>query len=148
MNVRWNWGTSIAIVYGLFACSTLGFVVFAMNRPADLVSQDYYQRSLRQDERMAAEANARGLADPVSFAVDTAEKRLIVEWPAALAAATGEITFYRPSNSGADRRFPIAPASGGQLIEIGDLASGRWRVQAEWRYADRLFYQEAIVTLP
>ena len=38
----------------------MGFVVFAMNRPADLVSADYYERSLQQDARIAATENASG----------------------------------------------------------------------------------------
>jgi hypothetical protein len=148
MQWRLNWGTGIAAVYALFACSTMGFVVFAMNRPADLVSADYYQRSLQQDERIAAEANARTLIEPVRFAIHSETRRIIVTWPSTFRTASGEITLYRPSNSSADRRYAITPASGEQTIDVGDLASGRWRLQAAWTDGGRSFYQEAVITLP
>ena len=148
MQLRVNWGAAVAAIYALFACSTMGFVVFAMNRPADLVSADYYQRSLQQDERIAAEANAHALSEPVRFAIDGPTRRIVVTWPSSLSMARGEITLYRPSNSAADRRYAITPASGAQVIDVADLVSGRWRLQAAWTDAGRSFYQEEVITLP
>lgn len=47
MTIRLHWGTGIALAYTTFALATIGFVVFAMQRPVDLVSADYYADALR-----------------------------------------------------------------------------------------------------
>jgi nitrogen fixation protein FixH len=148
VRLRLNWGVSIAIVYAVFAGTTMGFVVFAMSRPVDLVSPEYYQRSLQQDARIAAEANARALTRPVTVSVDAARRHVTISWPSEFAAATGEITLYRPSDSKADRRFPVIATGGVQTIDARELASGRWRLQAEWSVGGRSFYKEDVVMLP
>ena len=66
--MKWNWGTGIAATYIAFASATIGFVVFAMNRPVSLVRPDYYAQSLREDQQIAARTNARRLGATVSIA--------------------------------------------------------------------------------
>lgn len=148
MSVRLNWGSALVLVYATFACSTVGFVAFAMSRPADLVSADYYERSLQQDARIEAIENARRLTHPVHVVLDAIERRVVITWPTALSNARGEVTLYRPSNSAADCRYPVTPLSGMQVIDVSDLAPGRWRWQAAWTADGRPFYQEDVLTLP
>ena len=68
--MKWNWGTGIAATYIMFAAATSGFVVFAMSRPVSLVTPDYYAESLREDQLMAARANAQRLGSAVSIAME------------------------------------------------------------------------------
>ena len=143
---RLNWGTGIAAVYALFAVSTLGFVGFAMSRPVDLVSPDYYQRSLRQDQRMAAIDNARRLGPAVSVTVEPATRRLTVTLPGA--APSGTLILYRPSNASSDRRLPLALSHGRQSVETAGMAAGHWVVQLDWTADGRSFYYETPVLLP
>jgi nitrogen fixation protein FixH len=143
---RLNWGTGIAAVYTVFALSTLGFVGFAMSRPVDLVSPDYYQRSLRQDQRMAAIDNASRLGAALSVAVDPSTRRLTVTLPGD--APSGTITLYRPSDASSDRRTPLALTHGGQSVDTAGMASGHWVVQLEWTADGRSFYHETPVFLP
>lgn len=146
MKLRFNWGTGIALTYATFALATSGFVAFAMGRPVDLVSADYYARSLQLDRHLSAQRNAQGLGPALS--IELARQTLRVALPVEQAAsARGTITLYRASNARADRQIRMAPdASGRQEIAIADLASGHWLVQLEWSAGGVEYYaQRAIV---
>ena len=64
MKLHWHWGTRIALVYVLFASGTITMVAIAMRQPVDLVSPDYYERSLAVDARAVALANAAANSRP------------------------------------------------------------------------------------
>lgn len=139
--MRLNWGTGIALVYGLFAACTVGFVVFAMQHPADLVSEDYYATSLRHDARREAVENAAALGATLARAEAGV---LVVALPAWHAGdASGRVRFYRPSDSSADNEVALAPdAQGRQHLPLADLGHGRWIVQIEWVSGGRAYYHE------
>lgn len=140
------WGTAVVVIYAAFAASTLGFVAFAMTQPVDLVSPDYYQRSLVEDRRIAARDAARGLGDAVSAEVDAAARTVVIRVPSP--GAAGTVTLYRPAGSAADRTVPLALRDGRQVLSTAGLASGHWLVQIDWSAGGRPFYYEAAVSLP
>jgi nitrogen fixation protein FixH len=146
--IRMNWGTGSACAYALFAVSTLGMVAFAMTQPVELVSGDYYQRSLELDRRMEATANARALGPALELWVDADNRSITVQVPETPAITGGAITLYRPSSEAADRHVPFEPARGRQVVETAGLLAGRWVVKIEWSAAGRPFYHEAVVSLP
>ncbi len=146
--MRLHWGTAIAMVYGAFAISTVGFVVFAAQYPVELVRDDYYAGALRHDERRAAVENATALGAPVVSAGEDG-RSVIVALPEEQAAdAAGTVRLYRPADSAADRLVGLTPdASGRQALRLDDLGSGRWIVQVAWTSGGRSYYQELPVML-
>ena len=149
MRPSWNWGVGITLTYLAFAGGTLGVVGYAMTQRVDLVSEDYYSRSLRQDDRMAATARADALGGRVSVAL--AEDRLSLDVHVPTAASpppTGTITWYRPSDSRDDRSVAFRPVDGHQLVPLDGLVRGHWVVQVEWQSAGQTFYLERPVILP
>src|SRR5262245_30863814 len=122
MRVSLSWGTAIALVYAAFAAATMAFVVFALRRPVDLVSADYYEQSLRQDRQMDAERNARALGDAASI-VQAGDRSLMLSLPAAQAAdARGTVTLYRASDASADRIVTLSTDTAGrQRIALDGL---------------------------
>ena len=148
MHVRLNWAVGIVVTYVLFACGTVGVVVFALSQPVDLVSPDYYGGSLKQDERTAAIRNADALGATVAIAIDDTMRTLDVRLPAAHRSAVGRLTWYRPAGSAADVTLPLRPdAVGSQRFTTGSLARGRWIVQLEWEADGSRYYREQAVTL-
>jgi hypothetical protein len=149
MSVKLNWGTGIALVYAAFVAATTGFVTFAMSRSVELVSDDYYAQALRQDERMQAERNTQGLQPGPSVA-RSAGSAIVLSLPAAHAAgASGTITWYRPSDSGADRVDRLAlDTDGRQQVSTAALALGRWLLQVRWSVGGRAYYFEEPVVVP
>ncbi len=152
MTIRWNWGHSIAAVYTVFAASTVGFVVYAMDQPVNLVSPDYYEQSIALDARRAAEANTRALGADFAITADHDRGAVSVRWPvAATEHASGALTLYRPADATADVRTAMAPdANGVQTVSLAGLAPGRWMMHVEWTANGRAFYaeQEVLVNAP
>lgn len=149
--MRWfHWGTGVALVYVLFAGSTLGFVAFALNNPVELVSADYYERSMKQDHRVEAEGRARALGARLQVAVRPGAAQLDVAIPAEAArAASGRIVLYRPSDARADRTIPLSlDAAGRQSVPIASLTRGRWLVRLEWTSDGRAYAHEQALVLP
>jgi len=149
MSVKLNWGTGIALVYAAFAAATTGFVAFAMSRSVELVSDDYYAQALRQNEQMQAERNTQALQPGPSVA-RSGPSAILLSLPATHAAtASGTITWYRPSDSGADRVDTLAlDTSGRQQVSTAALARGRWLLQVRWAAGGRNYYFEEPVILP
>ena len=147
MKKRLNWGAGVTLAYIVFAAGTTAVVVFAMHRPVDLVSPDYYAQELRQDERAAATANAAALGGALGLDVTRAEVRLRI--PASQAAAArGSIHLYRASNAADDREFALAPdATGAQRVNISRLPGGQWIVKVQWTAGGRAYYVEQAASL-
>jgi nitrogen fixation protein FixH len=147
MTRRWNWGTGIAAVYAAFATATVSFVVFALRQHVDLVSTDYYAQSLAHDDRLAA--SARAAAAPGTYALDIAPdgRRIDLRWTAAR-PESGRLTLYRPSQSAADRVFPLVLNDDGrQTVHLDDLAAGAWTLQIDWSSPAGAFYVERRLVL-
>jgi len=148
MSFRVSWGTGIALTYAVFALATSGFVAFAMGRRVDLVSTDYYERSLELERRLNAKRNALELGDAV--ALEQKPSMLAITFGMGEArSATGRIVFYRSSDAHADREVPLAlDAAGRQVVPLNGMKSGNWSLQIEWRLRDRDYYVERQLTLP
>ena len=147
--MKWNWGVGIAVTYTAFAAATSGFVVFAMNRPVSLVRPDYYAESLREDQLMAARANARELRTAVSISVRERQTVRLTVPPHDLSSLAGTVTFYRASDPAADRTLALSPdAAGVQDVDVSRLRAGHWVVKLAWTAAGRTYYFEQPVVLP
>jgi hypothetical protein len=143
----WNWGVGVATAYAIFAGATLGFAVFAMGERVDLVSDEYYANARNHDGRQAAASRALALGD--TFRIEANDSRTItIVWPAGSRPASGEIRFYRPSDSSADRHEVISPDGlGRQVLRLDELAPGAWTVQCEWAAGGSSFYAERQIVL-
>jgi nitrogen fixation protein FixH len=148
--MKLNWGTGIAIFYVVFAAATTGFVVFAMDQKVDLVSEDYYQQALEHDGRMEAVANAASLGGAFRLELRDHAHTLRLTWAAARPdSGNGTIKLYRPSDSAADRSFPIdVDAVGQQDVALEAVSAGHWIVQVQWRSNGRTYYVQQSVIVP
>jgi hypothetical protein len=166
--MRVHWGAAIAAVYIIFATATVSFVVFAVGKPVELVSADYYEQSLKHDTHMQALANADALGRAVRVEATEDSPAIDIVIPAvhgggeanangaaneavagAMAGVTGTVTLYRPSDRTADRVTPLSlDAQGHQRVSVDGAARGRWVVKLAWRAAGQEFYREQAVLLP
>lgn len=143
MKLKMNWAIGIVLAYVLFAGGTLGVVIFALGRPVDLVSADYYPRSLRQDQQMQAERNTLALHGGATIE-QSGDRTVVVKVPAAhVFDARGTVTLYRASDASADRIIQLkTDADGRQQIPLAGLTAGLWSVQVRWTAQGREFYLE------
>lgn len=143
MRLRWNWGTGVGLVYGVFAIATSGVVAFSMRERVDLVSTDYYQQAVGLDARRQAEARATALGDTFGISPDAIARRVIVSWPRDLAIESGTVTLYRPADATQDRAAAISQDRDGRhTVSLDGLAPGRWMLQVNWRARGESYYAE------
>ncbi|MCX6139572.1 MAG: FixH family protein [Candidatus Kapabacteria bacterium] len=125
-----NWGWKIAIVYIIFAALTVGFVVFALNTPVDLVRSDYYEESLRQDALMAERVRARNVGAHVDYRDGSVDLELS---PGQQMSGSVTFKFYKPDQPSLDREaYSSFDDSGAAHIDIRSFKSGKWSVVARW----------------
>jgi hypothetical protein len=135
-------------VYGLFAAGTTGFAWYATRQRVELVSDDYYARSLAHDERMIAVANANALGDDFKIDVSDDGRALALTWPSRLSGVHGHVRLYRASDATADHVFPLEPdRENRQRFSLHDLPAGHWSIQLDWVAAGDAYYVERAVTL-
>src|SRR5689334_22149758 len=145
--MRINWGVAITMVYVTFATATVSFVVFAVGRPVELVSADYYEQSLQHDADRQAIANAGAVGDALKIAAVEDAPAIDITIPAPTAQTralpvTGTVTLYRPSDQTGDRVTPLSlDDEGHQRIDVEGAAHGRWVVKLAWHAGSQAFYR-------
>jgi hypothetical protein len=151
MRLHWHWGTKIALVYAVFAGSTLGFVTYAMRQQVDLVSPEYYADSLSYDARQAAASRVLELGSAFRFEAGDNGRSLAVTWPASARPTSGRLHLYRASGSALDRTLGIDPETidpaGRLLIPLSEVETGSWLAQLEWTARNEIYFAELRVVV-
>lgn len=146
----WPW--AIVAFFVLFIGWTVGFVLFSLRHPVDLVRSDYYAEELRHQDAMDRHARTQPLQGQVSVHYVPGTSVITVALPPDHAGAQPEglVYLYRPSAARLDRRFPLAlDAAGRQTIPAGDLSAGLWRVRLTWTVAGQQYaYDQDLVIGP
>lgn len=139
-----NWGVGISLVYLAFAAGTMTMVGIAASHRVDLVSDDYYARSLNVDAQMDAAERGRLSDVRIELVADSRGRALRIIWPSGTTAdARGVLTLYRPSMASADRTMAVEPRAGAaQVLPLSALERGRWNLQLRWTSAGHEHYIE------
>ncbi len=139
-----HWGWRIAVVYTIFAACTLGFVVFALGTRVDLVQDDYYEASLRQDLISAARQHAKVLGAGITAHGHTLAVTMS-------AAGTGElpirVMMYKPDNPASDTTIEAKATDGRALVDVSTLQGGAWKVTVTGLNAGQDFIYEQNIVL-
>jgi nitrogen fixation protein FixH len=149
MRFRIDWGSGMAALFSLFVVYILSLTFYSATRPYHLVEKDYYSKELDYQSRI--EQIRRSLNDPSRFdwTYNNGENSVIFRFrgePQDL--ATGEIHFYRPSDSGLDFKIPIQLNNEGEMeVSTEGLRKGLWRIKASLIAADEEYYKEDILII-
>lgn len=145
-----SWGWKIVVLYSAFVVMTLSMVVYFMGHKVDLVADDYYKQEIEYQGQMDKISNAKSLKEPVEFEYTPSSRQVKLNFPQAHLGNTlrGKIHFYRPSNADEDKEFEVKPAdSGEQIIGVGSLSKGLWKIKISWQSGDTSYFDEKVVTL-
>lgn len=152
MKLRLNpWPGGIVVAFILFIAGTLALIVMAVSNRMDLVAPDYYERELQYDQQRASLERAQRLPDGARVVFDPARQSITLALPAdhARREARGEITLFRPSAAGLDRRLDLRLAADGtQVLDASALQPGLWKIRVSWQVAGEEFYldEKVVVT--
>ena len=146
--MKFNWGTGIALVYGLFALTMIAFVIRSRSYDPGLVANDYYQLDLNYQEHYDKKQNAAHLKTPVNVRFDAAKQVIRLQFPENLGTPAGSIKCFRPSTVKDDLLLKINAASGNQMeIPAGEMAPGIWNLEVDWQAGGAKYFNTAVVTV-
>src|SRR5687768_17578285 len=138
-----NWGHKIIIVFVLFAAGIITFVVKSMRTPVEMATADYYAAELKHQQNIDAQTNARDLTAPVL--ISQQDDVLQIVFPAELRTEqlSGEVHFYRPSDSRKDFKLPLTPDAEGRIfVSRTRFSKGSYKIKLQWEAAGKPYYQE------
>lgn len=138
-----SWGTGIVIAILIFVFVVVAQTIFLMNQKVDLVEEDYYKKGIEYQKDIDVMKKSRELSEPVRF--NFTGEYFIIDFPENLSdnKISGEILFYRPSDSKLDIKFPVSTDSLTQIIPVSNLQKGFWRVKLKWQYDGQDYYDES-----
>lgn len=138
-----SWGTGIVIAIIIFVVLVLVQTIYLMNQKVDLVEEDYYKKGIEYQKDIDVQKKTSELSEQVRF--DFNGQFLIISFPENLSdnKISGEILFYRPSDSGLDIKLPLQTDSLSQIIPVSNLKKGFWRLKLRWQYDGQDYYDES-----
>lgn len=138
-----RWGMGIVTVFVLFVAVMLGVAGYLMSQEVPLVSDSYYERELRYQERIDALERTRALGSAVECSISGQQVRMQFPRTVPQSAIAGQILLYRPADHSADRTIPVKPDSAWQqYIHTSSLLPGLWRLQVQWTMRGEEYYLE------
>ncbi len=141
--MKFNWGTGILIFIIIFVAATIFTAVTLMNKDVDLVTDNYYEKTLVYQDEIDKLNRSVDISGKVDFIYT--DNLLSIKFPheAALKIKSGEISFYRPSNSSLDFNLPFEPDSTGLVVFNTDkITKGLWDVKLKWQQHGKDFLVE------
>jgi hypothetical protein len=139
-----NWGTYIAITFGIFMIFIITLVVKTYQIKVDLVSNDYYEQELKYQEKI----------DKMSHVVNDKNKHIICRtegdslvliYPEKFISVgiQGNVEFYRPSDSSKDLIVAIQPGKDSkQYLSKNMFLNGLYKMKIEWTTENTDYYTE------
>jgi len=148
MKTKFSWGTGVVIGIVIFITLSITMTVVFMTQDVSLVSDNYYEKSLEYQDEIDKQSRTKSLDEQVKinfngevitvlFPSDYLEKNI-----------TGEIYFYRPSNSSLDFKLPLqVNEAGNQIVPAERLEKGFWRLKLNWTMDGNMYYNERVITI-
>ncbi|MDD5361758.1 MAG: FixH family protein [Ignavibacteria bacterium] len=139
-----NWGYKILTAFIIFCLTIIGFVIFFMNQKVDVVTDNYYEKELKYQDQLNRVNRTRALKDSLTM-VNTG-KEIKITFPNApdKPSAKDFILLYRPSDNKMDVKIPVmTDSSRTQVVSIGRLDKGFWKLQINWTSSGSEYYYES-----
>ncbi|HAN78206.1 MAG TPA: hypothetical protein DCQ31_10755 [Bacteroidales bacterium] len=144
-----NWGVGITIFLILFLGTVAWRIYLAGINPVDLVSEDYYPKSLEYKHQIAREENTAKSNYHLTVVLEN--KKLILKFPENTIADSiaGVCHFYRPSDNALDKFVPIKVDTAHlQVFNVTDFTKGKYELKVYWTLNSVEYYFENEVLIP
>ena len=144
--MKFNWGTGIALFYGIFALSMVGVVFASRRHDPGLMQKNYYDLDLNYQARLDKKQNAANLAELPTVRFDASVKIVGVNFPTGMNASSGSAKLYRSATTRDDFSVKIENANPLE-IPAANMASGRWHVELDWEADGKAYFYESVVVV-
>lgn len=133
-----NWGTRIAIGYGVFVVFILSLVVMAFQQDFDLVADNYYEQEIAYQGRIDQMTNAKNDGQKVDIIKSEANVQLAFS----NAANDVKVHIFRPSDDTKDIVMEEASVDSYITVPTDQFIPGKYLVKVEWKVNEQTYYQE------
>ena len=142
-----SWGYKILIVYIVFVLG-ISFLVYRSSvQNEDLVTENYYEKELKYQDRIDTEKRTAQLAQPV--VIEQQHENFVIRFPKEFLGkkVTGDITLYCPSDQRKDKKqnFELPDTSTPVLFETDN--KGMNILQISWECDGKTYYYEKRVII-
>lgn len=142
MNIKWNWGTKLAIWIIAFIVFMLSLVYMTTKSDINLVEKDYYPKGQVYQTRINAINNAIDINAVFSTSQD--ENNIIINLPD-IQVDSGSILFFRPSANSLDRTYELIMVDDRRLVfPIDNFEHGKYILKINWFYSNKEYYVEQV----
>ena len=143
-----SWGTGIVIGIIVFVVISITMTVIFMTQDVSLVSDNYYEKSLSYQEEIDKQSRTNSLDDQVKINFNGEIINILFPVEYLNNNISGEIYFYRPSDSKLDFKMQLdLNEEGNQMIVVKDFEKGFWRVKLNWTMNGYGYYNEKAITI-
>ena len=144
---KFSWGTGIVIGIVIFVVISVTMTIIFMMQDVNLVSDNYYEKSLVYQEEIDKLSRTKTLNEQVKISFNGEVVNLLFPAEYSEKKISGEIFFYRPSNPKLDFFLPIQLNNGNQIIPITRLEKGFWRIKLNWVMDGNGYYNEKAINI-
>jgi len=145
---KFSWGTGIVIGIITFVVISVSMTVIFMTQDVSLVSDNYYEKSLTYQDEIDKQSRTNALDEQVKINFNGEIINILFPVEYLNKNISGEIYFYRPSDSKLDFKMPLdLNEEGNQMILVKDFEKGFWRVKLSWTMNGSGYYNEKAITI-
>lgn len=143
--MKFNWGTGILIFLILFLIACGLFISFAMNQNINLVHKEYYQKGVSYTDQMEVDKRSAKYFNIIDIKDNGLQ--ILIYFPENFSKnfKSGEIQFFRPSNSDNDYTWELKPDNNLQIIDKSKLIKGKYLVKINWESDENYFVEKEFI---
>ena len=137
-----NWGYKILFVYSAFVLGILFMVFKASSQRFDLVTNDYYAKELKYQDKIDEMKRTSALSAAVAYEIKDGE--LLIGLPKDFAGKklTGELLLYCPSDETKDIKKSFTVQDEQIRMPLSSATKGQYELQLSWQDGSVRYYFE------
>lgn len=122
--------------------------VIFMTQDVNLVSDDYYEKSLSYQQEIDKQNRTKSLNEQVKINFNGEVITILFPLDYSNKKIAGEIYFYRPSDPSLDFKIALQISKEGiKTIPVAKFEKGFWRLKLNWTLNGNNYYNERAITI-
>jgi len=146
--VKFNWGFKIAAFYIGFVAFMIAIAAYSFTQDVNLVSDDYYKDEINYQSQIEMEKRTNALDEQLKITSNTNFIKFSFPQLFMGKEISGEIHFYRPSDSNIDILTDVEPNDSlVQFYSTEEFEKGLWRVKVTWTVDSLDYFNQKIIMM-
>jgi hypothetical protein len=137
-----NWGYKILFVYIFFVVGILVLVYKSSSQKVDLVTNDYYQKELKYEQKIDEAERAQSLSSPLQYEVNN--KEISIRFPEEMRGKkiTAQTLLYYAADETRDSVYDLKTDSAKMIMVLPEKYKGMYELKMDWKVDTTSYYSE------